>query len=361
MTAPQLAEKSEIRGKEMERRSLKDVARSYWQMGLAVVPIKLKWDAEKQKWNNKPLCDWSQWQTRPQTLEEFEAINWENIKAFSVLLGKTKDGYYFCCLDIDKEDFDLGLLRTTYFERTIGKGIHAFYRSRHPVEGMKRHDLGIELLGMHNLVVVYPSRGYKRLNDNEPTVVENAQTLFYDLIAKLGGELKPEAEKQIEAEAVDTWLLEKWLEQILKSGKLKIAGGNAKYYYVHCPFHLPDRNPSFAIHKLKFYGVDYHDGQVYSLKKLAERLGIELGGSKGEGFRLGAFKLEMKGKDVFLINQKNRPIYSCKLHLLNSDKVKKELSQLTDLGKKEIEEKIAAFLFQLENEDKSRDIKERKT
>ncbi|MEM2150957.1 MAG: bifunctional DNA primase/polymerase [Candidatus Bathyarchaeia archaeon] len=71
-------------------------------------------------------------------------------------------------------------------------------------------------------------------------------------------------------------LLSAWLEEIKKH--LNIAGEGPNYIYVHCPFHPPDREPSFALHKHKFYAVDYHDGRVYSLKELAQALNIKLPG-----------------------------------------------------------------------------------
>jgi len=255
---------------------LKAEAYRYWQMGLAVVPIKLVWDEEKKEWNKKPLCNWAKWQTSPQTLEEFEGFDWPKIEAFAVLLGKTRGGYYLCCLDVDKPEFDLTLLRTTRLEKTISGGFHAFYFSKWPVEGIKRHDLKLELLGVNNLVLVYPSKGYTLLNDSSITLVENASALFYELIAKIEGELKPEAEKQVQIKGVLPELLTKWLEQ-LKS-KLDVANEGSKYISVHCPFHRPDRNPSFALHKQKYYAIDFHTGEVFSLKQLAEKLNVKLEG-----------------------------------------------------------------------------------
>ncbi|MEM1725500.1 MAG: bifunctional DNA primase/polymerase, partial [Candidatus Bathyarchaeia archaeon] len=73
-------------------------------------------------------------------------------------------------------------------------------------------------------------------------------------------------------------VLQNWLEKI--KARLNIAGEGPNYVYCHCPFHAPDRNPSFALHKAKFYAVDYHTGEVFTLKQLAEKLGVELEGAK---------------------------------------------------------------------------------
>jgi hypothetical protein len=74
----------------------------------------------------------------------------------------------------------------------------------------------------------------------------------------------------------DMKLLQGWLMKILDKLKPYLAGETPRYYTFHCPFHAPDRNPSFVINKLKFYAFDYHNDEAYSLKQLAERLGVEL-------------------------------------------------------------------------------------
>ena len=72
----------------------------------------------------------------------------------------------------------------------------------------------------------------------------------------------------------DTKLLSNWLEKI--RGQLQPAGETGNYFLFHCSFHPPDKRPSFVIHKTKFYAFDYHDDQVYSLKALAKKLGVNL-------------------------------------------------------------------------------------
>jgi len=72
----------------------------------------------------------------------------------------------------------------------------------------------------------------------------------------------------------NTELLNGWIEKI--KARLNYAGETVNYLLFHCPLHPPDQHPSFVIHKAKFYCYDYHDDQAYSLKALAERLGINL-------------------------------------------------------------------------------------
>jgi len=77
-------------------------------------------------------------------------------------------------------------------------------------------------------------------------------------------------------------LLDKWKEIILKH--LDVADEKENYIRIHCPFHPPDEHPSFAIYKNTYLAVDFHDGKVYRLKELAEKIGIEL--PKGKRGRL---------------------------------------------------------------------------
>ena len=69
-------------------------------------------------------------------------------------------------------------------------------------------------------------------------------------------------------------ILEEWLKVILKH--LDVAKEGSGYILCHCPFHLPDEHPSFAIYENTYLAVDFHDGKIYKLKELAENLGIEL-------------------------------------------------------------------------------------
>ena len=179
----------EVKKTEPERGALeaydriKEAAKTYWAMGLPVVPVKGK----------RPLVQWAKWQRNPQTFKEFESLPWDKADGFGVLCGlKGKNGLYLAVIDIDKADFDLTLLRTTQIDRTPSGGYHYVYWSREPVEAVKRIDLGVELLGFGNICIMAPSKGYVRLTDNPPTEVDSAKTLFNQLIVKLGGKPKRE-------------------------------------------------------------------------------------------------------------------------------------------------------------------------
>lgn len=90
------------------------------------------------------------------------------------------------------------------------------------------------------------------------------------LIFDLFPEFKPP--KEISSE-----LLSEWFNQLMEE-KLKeyFARDCGNYLTFHCPFHPPDNNPSFAFYKNTFLFVDFHDYQVYTLKALAEKLGVKL-------------------------------------------------------------------------------------
>jgi hypothetical protein len=90
----------------------------------------------------------------------------------------------------------------------------------------------------------------------------------------------------------DMELLQGWLVKILDKLKPYLAGETPRYFTFHCPFHGPDRNPSFAINKLKFYAFDYHDGEAFSLKQLAEKLGVELKETRGDVIEAGEFNVK---------------------------------------------------------------------
>lgn len=74
------------------------------------------------------------------------------------------------------------------------------------------------------------------------------------------------------------------IEEILRQAdiptlfpEVKVKNDSLNYYACHCPFHPPDRNPSFIIYKNRDkdgiqIAVDYHDGQIYNAIKLAQEL-----------------------------------------------------------------------------------------
>jgi len=48
------------------------------------------------------------------------------------------------------------------------------------------------------------------------------------------------------------------------------ARETSTYIYYHCPFHQPDRHPSFTFNKQKQMFTDWHDGKRYTAKQLLD-------------------------------------------------------------------------------------------
>ena len=267
--------------------SLREAAREWWRQGFNVVALYFEPDPESGKVVKRPFAQWSEWQSRRQTEEEFEAQPWDKADGFGIVTNyPSNEGLYLAAVDLDvvrvseeakaRGERLFELFPITRIERSISGGMHKVYLSRvKPRNISKYHDThALELVAAPKLCVMAPSKGYRALNDNPPRVVEDAEALFYQVLG-----VEDERANNIN-KGYNAGLLESWLEHIKPF--LRIKGEGPNYLYCHCPFHPPDNHPSFAIHKTKFYGIDYHDGRVYSLKELAEALGVELPGVSPE-------------------------------------------------------------------------------
>jgi energy-coupling factor transporter ATP-binding protein EcfA2 len=328
---------------------LKEAAREYWLQGFNVVAVAYEQD-EDDKVSKKPLVEWGKWQTERQSLEDFETQPWDAADGFGVICNiPNKDGYYLAVVDYDVKNVSIEALKRgeaflkrfpiTQMEQTVSKGKHLVYLSKvKPKPVSSYHDShGLELIAGPKICIMAPSKGYVKLNENPPTIVEDAEGLFYQILGV--GDDRTAAN-----EGLPLNMLGEWLGKVKAS--LNVAGEGAQYLYVHCPFHPPDNHPSFALHKTKFYAIDYHDGKVYSLKQLAEALGIELDGLKKTlSVSLGNFRLNVVKRDAFLHNNHGEPIFTCKLYALNTEKTKAKLSELTGVDKRELEQKVAALVF----------------
>jgi hypothetical protein len=279
---------------------LKKPARKWYELGIPVVPCRIYRD-ENGKWEKEPLVKWGKWENNPQSEEEFENLPWDEANGYAIICGtRTRSGLYVFVIDLD---LDAGeavkklqtikqskpeIFKETRIEKTVSNRLHLIYLSKSPVRCLSRRnkddDIPIELLGAYKLCVMAPSYGYAVIEDVLPAIVEDGTTYFLDLIEALGYNV--EKLFSLEAEEKGREKLEKMLEKIKTSGKLKIENETRKWLYCHCPFHPPDSNPSFAINLEKYYAVDFHDNTAYSLKRLIEKLGIGLGvGDKSSNSR----------------------------------------------------------------------------
>ncbi len=165
--------------------SLKEAARQYWLQGLNIVLLREK----------KPLHRWSQWQMERQSEGDFEALPWSEADGFALICGsRLNNGLYFATVDFDVKNVSeearekgrqaLKHMPITQIEETPSGGQHWIYHSQtKPKTVSAYHNVAaLELIGEGKLCVMAPSVGYKRLNDNPPTVVQNVEDLFYEAL-----------------------------------------------------------------------------------------------------------------------------------------------------------------------------------
>ena len=169
---------------------VKDIARFYLDhYGLNVVPVKTK----------QPLVEWKKFQTEKQSPEVFEALPWAEADGFALIGGsQTKQDFFLGCLDFDVKSQSLEAqakgreaskhVRITQAEQTPSGGQHWVYFSEKRPKSVSAY-LGVaalELLGENKLIIMAPSRGYVRLNDNVPTEVSDLEALFYSALRSVG-------------------------------------------------------------------------------------------------------------------------------------------------------------------------------
>lgn len=200
--------------KHWQMSDLKAAAEAYHKLGVPVVPFKVteKADGEFEKRN---LCAWGKWMQEPQTDAEFNGLEWSGANAFAVILGtQAKNGLYLSVIDYDvkgaaKEEVKakgkeiLRDLPITQTHETVNRGTHLVYWSRNKprTDGAFHDTAGLELLGEKKLCLMPPSLGYKCLNNNSPTEIENLEETFYSILKKhgLGHTEETEVEQQLDA------------------------------------------------------------------------------------------------------------------------------------------------------------------
>ena len=162
---------------------MSEEALRYFTLGCAVVPFKVK--------EKRPLVEWQKWQTQRQTKEEFEGLPWQDADGFALVCGtKLNNGLFLGVLDFDvknlqEETIEKGreLLKkflTTQTEETPSGGQHWIYYCREKPKSVSAYhnECALELIGENKLVVMTPSQGYKRLNDNAPSEINDLTEIF---------------------------------------------------------------------------------------------------------------------------------------------------------------------------------------
>jgi len=185
-------------------------AEAYHSLGIPVLPFVNGPDGKKKPdCRNCPNGKWEQWKTQPQTDVEFQALHIENYEMFGVVCGASiqvdnpvtgeKETVHFTVIDRDVKDPDIsgevlektadlinGFTPAPQRESTRSGGNHLNIYSRKPVEGKKFNKIGMELLGLGNLAVVAPSKGYTRENDNSPPIVNDVRLEFFKMLKIFG-------------------------------------------------------------------------------------------------------------------------------------------------------------------------------
>jgi len=149
--------------------------------------------------DKKPLHEWEQWRHRRQCRSDLEILPWNKAESFAVIMdSKLINGLYICAVDFDVKNVTseaigkgksiLKQFRITQIEETVNGGRHWIYHSHvKPKTISSFHDeVALELLGEGKLCIMAPSRGYKRLNDNTPTIVQDIQALFCKTLQRIG-------------------------------------------------------------------------------------------------------------------------------------------------------------------------------
>jgi energy-coupling factor transporter ATP-binding protein EcfA2 len=362
-----------------------NVLGEYFRLGWRVIPLKGK----------RPFIEG--WQNLKLTPEEFKA-NYREGDNVGVITGWLKQGELaLIALDVDEPrllgfDFDFWIASGAMAHTTsTGKRI-VFYTDSAEVAGFSRKvAVAPEDLTEEERQLVQKAKGKESITLLEvlaegrqfmapPSVhPETGQRLEW-VVGPVGarnclvvhslGELKQLLAQSIhrsrwvveelfetsrlEAKG-DMEVLQGWLERILERLKPNYAGETPRYYTFHCPFHEPDRNPSFVINKLKLYAFDYHDGTAYSLKQLAKRLGVELSElEKKPSLWLGDYRFAVSGKDFMLYDKQGACVFTCKLSFLNSGRNKRQIKQITGASEAEVECAIASFLERVKAEEEKR-------
>jgi len=260
--------------------SLREAAHEYHGLGLNVVLLKGK----------TPLHEWSRWEAERQSRGDFDNLPWDKAGGFALIGGSRLDnGLYFAAIDYDVKNVSgeakakggeiIKRLPKTHMEETPSGGLHLLYLSRIKPRTVNDYHRShaLELIGEGKLCIMAPSKGYRVVEDRPPRVVEDVEGLFYDALGVDDDRCRePDRRLHLDVDVEVGPGLQRYLETLLEEIKshLDIVGESGKWIYARCPFHRPDRHPSFAINKDKLYAIDYHDHAIYNMKELAVKLGI---------------------------------------------------------------------------------------
>ncbi|MGF3521897.1 MAG: phage/plasmid primase, P4 family [Candidatus Bathyarchaeia archaeon] len=176
-------------GAAVDPAELQAAASAYSEEGFNVFPINAK----------TPLARWGTWLTAKQSTAEFAALQWQQATGLGVVCGTPNNqGLHLVVVDFDTKNLPasavtkgkeaLKFLPQTAAEQTPSGGLHLIYYSKkQPVTNKTHHAAAaLELLGHGCYCAMAPSLGYKRLNDEPPAVVDDANAIFDEALQRAG-------------------------------------------------------------------------------------------------------------------------------------------------------------------------------
>jgi hypothetical protein len=168
---------------------LSAAAQAYYEIGFNIVTLRGK----------RPLQQWQNWTSKRQTEKEFKALNFSDADGIGIICGtRNLQGLYLGILDFDVKRLSdeaiekgkrvLKELLVTQMEETPSGGQHWIYVAHNKPKSVSvyHNEAALELIGEGKLCIMAPSLGYKRLNDNGPTVVNDLEDLFYNALYAVG-------------------------------------------------------------------------------------------------------------------------------------------------------------------------------
>lgn len=183
--------------------SIKEIAYNYWLQGLNIVLFRGK----------EPLHKWERWRYERQNELSFEALPWVHADGFAIICGQQLfNKLYIGVVDFDVKNLPpevvekgrevLKYLPITQRERTPSGGEHWIYfcHAKPKSVSVYHNECALEILGEGKLCIMSPSAGYKKLNDNTPTEIEDLEFLFYSALEKAGVKVERPAKLWFENE-----------------------------------------------------------------------------------------------------------------------------------------------------------------
>ncbi len=168
---------------------MKDAAKDFWNRGCNIVVLKDK----------KPLHEWQKLISGRQTEQELHSLPWQEANQFAVLCGtKLNNGLYLACVDFDVKNLEsnvvekgkkvLEYLQVTQTEETPSGGQHLIYfcHTKPATVSVYHSVCALEILGEAKLCVMAPSQGYRKVNDNLPSEVQDLEDLLLKALYRVG-------------------------------------------------------------------------------------------------------------------------------------------------------------------------------